>query len=70
MAVPKQKQSHSRTAHRRSNHKAKVPALVPVVVDGIEYRVPRRLVPAVKRGLIHPPGGRKSRAADPAGGER
>jgi large subunit ribosomal protein L32 len=56
VAVPKQKQSHSRTGHRRSNHKAAVPALVPVMVDGVEHRVPRRLVAAVERGLVDPTG--------------
>lgn len=64
MAVPKQKQSHSRTGHRRSDHEVAVPALVPVVVDGIEYRVPRRLVAAVKRGLIDPPGAARRRRAE------
>lgn len=58
MAVPKQKQSHARTGHRRSTDKAAAPSLVPVVVDGTEYRVPRRIVKAVQRGLIVPPHGR------------
>jgi len=61
MAVPKQKQSHSRTGHRRSTHKAASPDLVPVVVDGVEHLVPRRLVPAVQRGLIDPATGGRPR---------
>lgn len=56
MAVPKQKQSHSRTAKRRATHKAAVPGLVPVYLDGVEHHVPRRLVAAVERGLIDPSG--------------
>jgi large subunit ribosomal protein L32 len=70
MAVPKRKTSRSNTRHRRSQWKAQPADLVPVVVDGIAHRVPRRLhrvprrlhrVPrrlhrAVQRGLIDPPG--------------
>ena len=63
MAVPKQKQSHSRTAQRRSTHKAAVPALVPVSVNGVEHLVPRRLVAAVERGLIDPSTGRLPKRA-------
>jgi large subunit ribosomal protein L32 len=52
MAVPKRKKSRSRTRSRRAQWKATVPDLVPVMQDGIEVRVPRRLVRAVRRGLI------------------
>lgn len=55
MAVPKRKLSRSNTRARRSQWKAQLPELVPVVVDGREFRVPRRLVRAVQRGLIAPP---------------
>ncbi len=54
MAVPKRRTSRSNTRHRRSQWKATAPDLVPVVVDGTEVRVPRRLVRAVQRGLIDP----------------
>ncbi len=52
MAVPKRKTSRSHTRHRRSQWKATKPDLVPVVVDGVTHRVPRRLVRAVQRGLV------------------
>lgn len=52
MAVPKRKKSRSRTRSRRSHWRADAPSLVSVVVDGREVRVPRRLVAAVKRGLV------------------
>lgn len=58
MAVPKRRTSRSNTRHRRSQWKAQAPDLVPVVVDGVEHRVPRRLVPAVERGLVDPVTGR------------
>ncbi|WP_125776148.1 50S ribosomal protein L32 [Antribacter gilvus] len=54
MAVPKRKMSRSRTRSRRAQWKAEVPQLVPVTVDGREVRVPARLVPAVRRGLVVP----------------
>jgi large subunit ribosomal protein L32 len=54
MAVPKRKMSRSNTRHRRSAWKATAPDLVPVVVAGETYRVPRRLVAAVQRGLVDP----------------
>lgn len=54
MAVPKRKMSRSNTRHRRANWKAQPVALVPVIVDGVEHLVPRRLVRAVQRGLIDP----------------
>ncbi|UGY93879.1 50S ribosomal protein L32 [Streptomyces gobiensis] len=56
MAVPKRKLSRSNTRHRRSNWKATPPDLVPITIDGREYRVPRRLVRAYERGLIQPDG--------------
>lgn len=55
MAVPKRRQSRSRTRHRRSNWKATAPDLVPVRVDGEVHHVPRPLVRALQRGLIEPP---------------
>lgn len=55
MAVPKRRTSRSNTRHRRSAWKATPVALVPVVVDGVEHQVPRRLVRAVQRGLVAPP---------------
>lgn len=52
MAVPKRKMSRSNTRHRRSAWKAAKPDLVPIVVNGEEVNVPRRLVKAYQRGLI------------------
>jgi large subunit ribosomal protein L32 len=46
--------SRANTRSRRAHWKARVPDLVPVRVDGTEYRVPRRLVAAVRKGLIDP----------------
>lgn len=54
MAVPKRKMSRSNTRHRRSSWKARPVQLVPITVDGVEHRVPRRLVRAVQRGLYVP----------------
>ncbi|NJP98397.1 50S ribosomal protein L32 [Nonomuraea sp. FMUSA5-5] len=54
MAVPKRRTSRANTRHRRSQWKAHVPDLVPVVVDGRELLVPRPLVKAYRRGLITP----------------
>lgn len=55
MAVPKRRQSRSRTRHRRSAWKADVPDLVPVRIDGVVHQVPHPLVRALQRGLIDPP---------------
>lgn len=55
MAVPKRRTSRSRTRHRRSQWNATAPDLVPVVLHGQLYRVPRRLVRALQRGVIEPP---------------
>lgn len=55
MAVPKRKMSRANTRSRRANWKATPADLVPVEVDGVTHRVPRRLVRAVQRGLIDPP---------------
>lgn len=52
MAVPKRRTSRSNTRHRRANWKAVVPDLVPVLVDGVQVRVPRRLVRAVAEGKV------------------
>ncbi|MEU6558993.1 50S ribosomal protein L32 [Nocardia nova] len=54
MAVPKRRMSRANTHSRRANWKATAPDLVPVTVAGVMYRVPRRLVKAVERGLIDP----------------
>ncbi|WP_017611904.1 50S ribosomal protein L32 [Nocardiopsis salina] len=55
MAVPKRKMSRANTRTRRSQWKAQCPELVTVHLQGHEYRVPRNLVPAYRRGLIDPP---------------
>jgi len=52
MAVPKRKMSRSNTRSRRAQWKATPPALVPVMVDGREVVVPRRLVRAARLGLV------------------
>ncbi|ASF11550.1 50S ribosomal protein L32 [Nocardia brasiliensis NBRC 14402] len=52
MAVPKRRMSRSNTRSRRAQWKATPPDLVPVTVGGVVHRVPRRLVAAVRRGLI------------------
>lgn len=54
MAVPKRRMSRSNTRHRRAQWKAAPIDLVPIVIDGREYRVPRRLLRAYQRGLIQP----------------
>ncbi|MEV5838385.1 50S ribosomal protein L32 [Nocardia sp. NPDC052112] len=54
MAVPKRRMSRSNTRSRRSRWQANPPDLVPVSVGGVVHRVPRRLVQAVRRGLIDP----------------
>ncbi|MFD2795715.1 50S ribosomal protein L32 [Promicromonospora vindobonensis] len=55
MAVPKRKMSRSRTRSRRSQWTAQVPELVlATTVDGRQVKVPARLVPAVRRGLVVP----------------
>ncbi|GAA4814999.1 50S ribosomal protein L32 [Nocardioides caeni] len=61
MAVPKRRTSRSNTRHRRSQWRATAPDLVPITVDGVEHRVPRRLVAAVQRGLVDPTTGRRTR---------
>ncbi|MFQ6392390.1 50S ribosomal protein L32 [Nocardia sp. KC 131] len=52
MAVPKRKMSRSNTRSRRAQWKATPPDLVPVDVGGVVHKVPRRLLQAVRRGLI------------------
>ncbi|MCC3317312.1 50S ribosomal protein L32 [Nocardia africana] len=54
MAVPKRRLSRANTHSRRSNWKATPPDLVPVNVGGVVHKIPRRLVTAVRRGLIDP----------------
>ncbi|MEV5651233.1 50S ribosomal protein L32 [Nocardia sp. NPDC052254] len=54
MAVPKRRMSRANTRSRRSNWKATPPDLVPVDIGGEVHHVPRRLVNAVRRGLIDP----------------
>lgn len=52
MAVPKRKMSRSNTRTRRSQWKARTPDLVTLHLGGREYRVPRNLVAAYRRGLL------------------
>ncbi|UGQ11537.1 50S ribosomal protein L32 [Yinghuangia sp. ASG 101] len=54
MAVPKRRMSRGNTRSRRAQWKATRPDLVPTTIDGREHLVPRRLVRAYQRGLIHP----------------
>jgi large subunit ribosomal protein L32 len=54
MAVPKRRTSRSNTRSRRSQWKATPPDLVPIVNAGRRHLVPRRLVRAYQRGLLHP----------------
>lgn len=61
MAVPKRRTSRSNTRHRRSQWKAAAPDLVPVVVDGVRHRVPRRLVAGVLAGYVDPITGKERR---------
>ncbi|MGV9865786.1 50S ribosomal protein L32 [Rhodococcus koreensis] len=56
MAVPKRRMSRSNTRSRRAQWKAQAPDLVQVTVGGTTHRVPRRLVKAVKLGLVDPAG--------------
>ncbi|MEU3017450.1 MULTISPECIES: 50S ribosomal protein L32 [unclassified Nocardiopsis] len=55
MAVPKRRKSRSNTRTRRSQWKAAPPELVTLHLRGREYRVPRGLVAAYRRGLVPPP---------------
>lgn len=55
MAVPKRRMSRSNTRSRRAQWKAPAICLVSIQLDGMEYRVPRRMVSAYRRGLIKPP---------------
>ncbi|QGQ20622.1 MULTISPECIES: 50S ribosomal protein L32 [Cellulomonas] len=52
MAVPKRRTSRSRTRSRRAQWVATPVDLVPLTVDGRTVAVPRRLVGAVRRGLV------------------
>ncbi|SNS44886.1 50S ribosomal protein L32 [Rhodococcoides kyotonense] len=54
MAVPKRKMSRSNTRSRRAQWKAVAPDLVTVRVGGQDFRVPRRLVKAVRTGAYDP----------------
>ncbi|MFF1943848.1 50S ribosomal protein L32 [Rhodococcus qingshengii] len=54
MAVPKRKMSRSNTRSRRAQWKATAPDLVEVTAFGQTHRVPRRLVNAVRLGVIDP----------------
>ncbi|MDV8068733.1 MULTISPECIES: 50S ribosomal protein L32 [Rhodococcus] len=54
MAVPKRKMSRSNTRSRRSQWKATPPDLVEVTAFGHTHKVPRRLVKAVRLGVIDP----------------
>lgn len=55
MAVPKRRMSRSNTRTRRAQWKADPPALVPIVIGGTRFRVPRHLVRAYQLGYIDPP---------------
>ncbi|MDA0563854.1 50S ribosomal protein L32 [Streptomonospora sp. S1-112] len=55
MAVPKQRKPRSSTRKRRSAWKAERPELATIQLDGRTVRVPYRLVPAYRRGLLPPP---------------
>ena len=52
MAVPMHRKSRSRTRSRRARWRAEVPDLVEVRVDGVVHRVPRRLVRALRQGVV------------------
>lgn len=54
MAVPKRRMSRANTRSRRAQWKASVPDLVTVTVGGQTFRVPRRLVRGIRRGVIDP----------------
>lgn len=54
MAVPKRRMSRANTRSRRSRWHTKAPDLVPVTVGGVTHRVPRRLVKAVRLGMVDP----------------
>lgn len=68
MAVPKRRTSRSNTRHRRATWRADAPDLVPL--PGTGHAVPRRLVAAVRSGLVDPSTGRPTRAAGETGGTR
>ncbi|MDS1269649.1 50S ribosomal protein L32 [Lipingzhangella sp. LS1_29] len=55
MAVPKRRMSRANTRKRRSANAAQRPQLVPLELNGRTVRVPPRLVPAYRRGLLTPP---------------
>jgi large subunit ribosomal protein L32 len=52
MAVPKRRMSRSNTRSRRAQWHTKAPDLVDVTVGGVTHRVPRRLVRAVRLGVL------------------
>ncbi len=52
MAVPKRRMSRSNTRSRRSQWKATATELVGVNVAGQKHKVPRRLLKAVRLGLV------------------
>ncbi|HXV92321.1 MAG TPA: 50S ribosomal protein L32 [Pseudonocardia sp.] len=52
MAVPKARTSRANTRSRRARWKAAPPDLVPITVAGRRRLVPRRLVPAYRRGYL------------------
>ncbi len=54
MAVPKRRMSRSNTRSRRAQWKSSLVDLVPIRIQGVEHKVPRRLVKAYRRGLIEP----------------
>lgn len=52
MAVPKRRTSRANTHARRSQWKTSATPLVPVTEGGVEYKIPRRLVKAIKLGHL------------------
>lgn len=61
MAVPKRRTSRSNSRHRRAQWKATAPDLVPVTIEGVRHRVPRRLVAAILAGQVDPATGRQTK---------
>jgi len=52
MAVPKRRMSRANTRSRRAQWKAAKTELVGVTLQGHKHKVPRRLLKAVRLGLI------------------
>jgi large subunit ribosomal protein L32 len=52
MAVPKRRMSRANTRSRRAQWKAETIGLVNVTVAGRQHKVPRRLLKAVRLGIV------------------